>query len=85
MLMFWTELNYSSCGGADLQLSGMAETADTVKGGEHMKANYSRKGSVYVSPHFVCSTVLVLHSLQQMGFTLNGVPWEKKLTSGTHF
>lgn len=40
-----------------------------------------------VSPHFfVCSTALVLHSLQQMGFTLNGVPWgEKKRTSGTHF
>lgn len=72
------QIDYSSCGSEGLQLSGIAETADAVKGGEHMKAIYRRKGVMcMVSAHFCLfnsSMVLVLHSLQQMGFTLNGVP-----------
>lgn len=48
MLIFWTEWDYSSCGSEGLQLSEMAETADAVKVGERMKANYSTKeSSVY--------------------------------------
>lgn len=58
----------------------MSEAAGTVKGGEHMKANCSGKGviCIWFLHFFVCSTLPVLHSLQQMAFTLNGVPWKKK-------
>lgn len=53
------QIDYSSCGSEGLQLSGIAETADAVKGGEHMKAIYRRKGviCVWFLHIFVCSTV----------------------------